>query len=47
MLKSKEWSIQKIFQLAQLHVYIFYDLKYIYVQNTQNFNNLVADDFLF
>jgi hypothetical protein len=44
MLKSKEWSVKKIFQLAQLHVSIIDDLKPIYVQHIQDLNNLVGDN---
>jgi len=43
VLKSKEWSISKIYQLSRLHVAIIEDLKTIYIQNLPDLNNLVAD----
>jgi len=43
MIKSKEWSIQKIHQLAQLHVSILNDLKAIYVSNILDIHHLIND----
>ena len=41
LLKSKEWTIQKIYQLAQFHVSIINNLKTIYLVNLQDINNVV------
>jgi hypothetical protein len=43
MIKSKEWSIQKIHQLAQLHFSILNDLKAIYVSNILDKHHLIND----
>jgi hypothetical protein len=44
LLKSKEWSIQKIYHLAQLHVAMVDDLKPIYLQNLLDINHIVPAD---
>jgi hypothetical protein len=41
LLKSTEWTVQKIFLLAQLHVKIIDDLKKIYVHNLKDLNNVI------
>jgi hypothetical protein len=43
MVKSTDWPIQKIYQLAQLHSSIIDDLKTIYVHHIQDVNNVVDD----
>jgi hypothetical protein len=43
MVKSTDWSIQKIYQLAQLHSSIIDDLKTIYVHHIQDVNNIIDD----
>jgi hypothetical protein len=43
MLKSKEWSVEKICQLAQLHTSIMEDLNPIYIQNLHDINSLIND----
>jgi hypothetical protein len=43
LLKSKEWSIQKIYHLAKLHVSVINDLKTIYLVNIQDLNMVVND----
>jgi archaellum component FlaC len=41
LLQSKEWTIQKIYQLAKLHVSIIDRLKPIYIANLQDINNVI------
>jgi hypothetical protein len=43
MVKSTDWPIQKIYQLAHLHSSIIDDLKTIYVHHIQDVNNVVDD----
>ncbi len=43
MLKSKEWSIQKILQLAQLHESIISNLHPLYLENLQDIHHIVND----
>jgi hypothetical protein len=41
LIKSKEWPISKIFQLAQLHVSIVENLRPLYLANLQDINHLI------
>jgi hypothetical protein len=43
MLKSKEWSIQKILQLAKLHESIISNLRPLYLENLQDIHHIVND----
>jgi hypothetical protein len=42
MLQSKEWSVQKIFQLATVHVRLCEKLKVMNVQNIQDIRNKIG-----
>jgi hypothetical protein len=42
LLKSKEWPISKIYQLAQVRVKIIDDLRTLYVTNLQDINNIIG-----
>jgi hypothetical protein len=42
MLKSKQWPVEKIYQLAQLHVSIMDHLRPLYIQNIQDINNVIV-----
>jgi hypothetical protein len=42
-LKSKDWPIDKIYRLAQLHVAILEDLKPIHITNLQDINHVIAE----
>jgi hypothetical protein len=44
LIKSKEWPLTKILNLAQLHVKIIQDLRTIYLSNIQDLNNVANDD---
>jgi hypothetical protein len=43
LLQSKEWTIQKIYQLAKLHVNIIEWLKPLYIANLQDINNEIDE----
>jgi hypothetical protein len=43
MVKSTDWPISKIYQLAHLHSSIIDDLKAMYVHNIQDVNNVIDD----
>jgi len=44
MVKSTDWPISKIYQLAHLHSSIIDDLKVIYVHHIQDIHNVIDDD---
>lgn len=44
LIKSKEWPLTKILNLAQLHVKIIQDLRTIYLSNIQDLNSVANDD---
>lgn len=44
LLVSKEWSTQKIFQLAKVHVRICQNLKVIYIENLWDVHNVISED---
>jgi hypothetical protein len=44
MVKSADWLVAKIYQLAHLHSSIIDDLKPIYVHHIQDINNVIDDD---
>jgi len=44
MVKSADWPVSKIYQLAHLHSSIIDDLKPIYVHHIQDINNVIDDD---
>jgi hypothetical protein len=43
-LKTKEWTISKILQLAKIHVNIVHDLKPIFLANIQDIHNEINQD---
>jgi hypothetical protein len=43
MIKSKEWPVQKVYHLAQLHVSIIESLRPLYISPLQDLNNVVDD----
>jgi hypothetical protein len=44
LLVSKEWSTQKIFQLAKVHVRICQNLKVIHIENLWDVHNVISED---
>ncbi len=44
LLRSKEWPLSKIYNLAQLHVSMINELRPIYLTNLQDLNNVADDD---
>jgi hypothetical protein len=44
LLQSKEWSIQKIYNLACLHVATVENLRTLYINNLSDLHNVVADN---
>jgi hypothetical protein len=43
-LQSKEWTVQKIFQLAKVHVKLCDNMKVIYIQNLQDIRNGIGSN---
>jgi hypothetical protein len=43
-LKTHEWTVAKILQLAKLHVKLIHDLKAIFIKNLKNIHNTIDDD---
>jgi hypothetical protein len=44
MLKSTEWPISKIYQLARLHAAIIDNLRPLYLENLRDINNVISVD---
>jgi hypothetical protein len=43
MLQSKEWPVQKIYQLAKVHAKLCENLKVLYIENLQDIRNKIGD----
>lgn len=45
LLKSKEWSVTKIYRLAKVHMQVIMDLKPIFLQNIRDLRNSIGPNF--